>query len=229
MAFASDAEFILYTYFRSTSTTRVRIAARLKGIEIKSRFISVNKGEHLKADYERVNPNRTVPTLIVRSGGSEIQIHQSVAILEFLEEANIGATGVSLLPPATDLAARAHVRELAALITCDIQPPTNQRILKRVRALGGNAEDWANDIMTAGLKAFEELAAPLAGIYSHGDQVTLADVALMPAIENAVRYGVDLAMFPTINRVYQHAKDLDAFRLADWRHQDDTPVEFREK
>lgn len=81
--------------------------------------------------------------------------------------------------------------------------------------------------MTAGLTAFEKLAAPQAGLYSFKDEISLADVALVPAIENAVRYGVDLKQFPTVLRVYERASVLDAFVLSDWKHQEDTPAEFR--
>lgn len=125
MSLESDTEFILYTYFRSTSSARVRTAARLKGITVKNRYISVAKNQHLETEYENINPNLTVPTLIIKTRGIEARICQSVAILEFLEESNLGASGLRLLPPAEDLLGRAHVRQLVNLITCDIQPPTN--------------------------------------------------------------------------------------------------------
>ncbi|KAK4065656.1 hypothetical protein Trihar35433_7776 [Trichoderma harzianum] len=228
MAPALEPQFILYTYFRSTSTARVRTAARLRGIPIEFRYIAIPKSEHLTESYESINPNLTVPTLIIQNAETEVHIRQSIAILEYFEESKAGNTNIQLMPPAEDIAGRAHVRELVQLIACDIQPPTNQRILKRVRAIGGSAEDWAYDIMNAGLKAFESMAAPLAGTYSYGNFLTLADVVLAPAIVNAVRYGVDIEQYPTIKRVYNKVIELDAFKLADWQHQEDTPVEFQQ-
>lgn len=227
MLSASDTRFTLYTFFRSTSSARVRTVARLRGIPVRFEYVSIRQSEHKTAQYESINPNLTVPTLLVTAGGNEVWIRQSVAIMEFLEETNAGREDVHLMPPTEDTVARAHVRELVQLVACDIQPPTNQRILKKVHAMGGVVETWAHDIMSDGLKAFESLVAPLAGTYCYGDSVTLADVVLVPAIENAIRYGVDLGQFPIVKRVYEKAKDLEAFRLADWKHQADTPPEFR--
>lgn len=226
MASKSDMKMHLYTYFRSTSSARVRIAAHIKGIDLVYHFVSIPNGEHLSTDYEELNPNHTVPTLVVMKGKEEItRITQSVAILEYLEE--LFPEHAPLIPPTRQIEARAHVRQLVQIVTADIQPPTNQRILKRVRAAGEDVEKWATEIMASGLLAFEKLAAPGAGVYSFGNTLTMADVVLAPAIENAVRYGVDIETFPTVARVYRTIRDLDAFKRGDWRHQPDTPPEFR--
>ena len=42
-------------------------------------------------------------------------------------------------------------------------------MLKRVKALGGVLEDWARELMTRGLIAYEELAMIYAGVYSVSD------------------------------------------------------------
>jgi len=143
--------------------------------------------------------------------------------MEFFEE--YFQDTVPLLPPLADVIGRAHVRELVNLVVCDIQPPTNQRILKRIQQSGGNMEQWAGKIMGEGLEAFEKLARPSAGVYSYGNQLTLADVVLAPAVENAVRYGVDLETLPTVKRVFERIRELEEFKAADWRHQGDTPNE----
>lgn len=224
----TDTKYILYSYFRSTSTARVRTAATLRGIPLEYRYISVPKSEQTTAEYGDINPNFTIPTLVVvQASGKKTYIRQSVAILEYFEEAKLGGESVQLLPPLDDLVGRAYVRDLVQLIAGDIQPPTNRRILDRVRALGGSVEEWANAIMGSGLRAYETMVAPLAGTYSYGDTISLADVALCPAIENAVRYGVDLNEIPTVKRIYEKASKLEAFILADWRHQGDTPEELR--
>jgi maleylacetoacetate isomerase len=66
-----------------------------------------------------------------------------------------------------------------------------------------------------------------AGKYSFGDEITMADVCLAPAVEGALRWGVDIAGFPNISRVYSAIRVVDAFVKGDWRHQEDTPEEFR--
>ncbi|KIW62484.1 maleylacetoacetate isomerase [Phialophora macrospora] len=225
-----QAELVLYTFFRSTSTARVRTAARLKNIQLHFRYVNVRKDEQFEEEFLSLNPNGTVPVLTVTTRGegqqqrdSSFSIKQSVAILEFFEEAFPGTR--PLLPPMTDLFGRAYVRDLVNLVAGDIQPPTNRRILLRVKEAGLTAEEWAFKIMFDGLRAFDEMAKPLAGLYSYGNTLTLADVVLAPAVENAVRYGVNLEELPTVKRIFDRISGLGEFQAADWRHQEDTPPE----
>ncbi|MCJ1298603.1 hypothetical protein MMC08_001393 [Hypocenomyce scalaris] len=231
MASIQVSSLQLYTYFRSTSSARIRIAAHLKNIPLGYVYVQVQKGEQLTEQYAVINPSLSVPTLSFNSTdiagkSEEIFITQSAAILELFEE--LFPSSLPLLPPISNIVGRAHVRELVNIITCDVQPPTNQRILKRLRAYDISAEDWAKDWMEAGLRAFEQLATPQAGLYCYGDHISLADVVLAPALVNATRYGVDMAKFPTIERVNKALVRLEAFRQGDWRYQPDTPLEFRE-
>lgn len=224
----AGAEFRLYSFFRSTSTARVRTAARLKRLKLDYTFVNVRANEQFDPEFLRLNPNGTVPVLTItvkdETGlDSKFSIRQSGAILEFFEEAFPGRH--PLLPPIQDPIGRAHVRDLVNLITGDVQPPTNRRILLQVKEAGASAETWALKIMGDGLKAFEEMVKPLAGRYSYGDQLTLADVVLAPAVENGVRYGVDLNTLPTIKRIFETISVLEEFKAADWRHQEDTPSE----
>ena len=188
-------EYELYTYFRSSCSARVRIAAHWKGIELKYKYIHLLKNEQQASDYaDRCNPGMTVPTLVVRKDGKEFLIRQSVAILEYFEEAHSDLP--RLLPPASDPEARAKVIDLVNINACDTQPLTNLKILNRVRPLGVAAEQWQQDFMSAGLQAYEKIASSIAGRFSVGDEVTLADVVLIPAVDNALRFKVDNVVFP---------------------------------
>lgn len=223
---SSTEGFHLHSYFRSSCSARVRTAAHLKGIPLTYSYIHLLKNEQTSPEYTAINPCGSVPTLtITDKNGKEIVIRQSLAILEFLEEYFPDKT--PLLPPTTDVVGRARVRELADIIACDVQPVTNLRILQRIRALGGDGGAWQKELMTAGLQAYEALSTKYAGKYSVGDQITIADVCLAPAVEGAVRFGVDMSAFPTVNRVYDVIKENEAFIKGDWRHQEDTPEEFR--
>ncbi len=197
----------------------------MKGIPLTYVYVNLREGAQFNDDFDAVNPNRTVPVLKVTSSGTSesTTIRQSVAILEYLEEAFPNC--LPLLPSVSDLSGRAKIRELVQVICGDVQPPTNQRILKRVKQYSGTEgmESWAKSIMGDGLAAFEKLVEPCVGPYCHHDALSLADVVLVPAVENATRYGVDLAQLPTIARLYQTLSQLEGFKAGNWSRQGDTP------
>lgn len=230
MASTRAPRLLLHTYFRSTCSARVRTAAHLKGIPLEYSYIHLLKNDQSSSEYTATNPSASVPTLTVTpASGEKAVIRQSVAILEFFEE--YFPDKRKLLPDAKDPVNRAKVRELVNIIATDTQPPTNLRILKRVKKVSQGSEaapgEWAKDIMSKGLEAYDKVAEQYAGRYSVGDEVTLADVCLAPAIEGALRNNVDIGQFPTVERVYNNIKGLEEFKKGDWKHQGDTPDEFK--
>ncbi|MFX5734369.1 glutathione S-transferase C-terminal domain-containing protein, partial [Acinetobacter baumannii] len=60
------------------------------------------------------------------------------------------------------------------------------------------------------------------GRFCHGDQPGLADVCLVPQVVNAATYDLDLAPFPTIQRIFDNCMALDAFYKAHPQRQPDT-------
>ena len=90
---------------------------------------------------------------------------------------------------------------------------------------------WSKDLIEEGLGAYDAVAEKNTGKYSVGDEVTMADVCLAPAVEGALRFGVDVKGLGsgTVWRVFENLRGLEAFRRGDWRHQEDTPGEFREE
>jgi maleylacetoacetate isomerase len=95
-----------------------------------------------------------------------VSLTQSMTVLEYLEETC--PKKPSLLPPFSDPVGRATVRALANIISCDTQPVTNLRILSHVGGLGGVKEDWARELMSGGLAAYERLAATTSRCFSTG-------------------------------------------------------------
>lgn len=65
--------------------------------------------------------------------------------------------------------------------------------------------------------------------YSCGETVTLADVCLIPQVEQARFYGIDFAQWPLLSGVIERLEELDAVRKAGWRAQGDTPGKDRVK
>lgn len=152
-----------------------------------------------------------VPTLVYEGD----VVCQSGAILEFLEEKHPERP---LLP--RDALQRAKVRELVGMIGCDIQPVQNLRVLlKLAEDVPGEEKDarkacWAKHWITVGFESVERALQACAGAYCVGDQVSLADLYLVPQVFNANRYGVDMAKFPTISRVHAALEELPAFQKA---------------
>lgn len=208
----------LYNYWRSGTSHRTRIALNLKGLSYEYVAVNLVKDAHLGDDYKAVNPQQLVPAL---ETGSETLI-QSPAIIEWLEEKY---PDPPLLPP--DPQRRAHVRALAAIIGCDIHPVNNRRILEYLRHTFGANDDainaWCGNWISAGFDAYEALLAADArrGRFSHGDAPTIADVYLIPQIESARRFKVDLTRWPLIAEVEKACMELEAFQKAAPRQQPD--------
>lgn len=201
----------LYNFFRSGTSHRLRIALNLKGLPTTYVPVDLRTEQHLKDEFKAINPQGLVPALEV---DGQVLI-QSPAIIEWLEETH--PTPALLPAGATE---RARVRALAAIVGCDIHPINNRRILEYLRKeLGANDDAvnaWSGTWITAGFDAYEALLAAdtQRGEFSFGHTPTLADVYLIPQVESARRFKVDLSRWPLISAIDAACAKLDAFRLA---------------
>jgi maleylacetoacetate isomerase len=203
---------VLYTYWRSSAAYRVRIALNLKGLPYEARPVHLltDGGEHLKPAYCDISPQAQLPTLL----DGDRTIRQSMAILEYLDETR---PDVPLMP--TDPLGRARVRELMQAVGTDIHPLGNLRVLRAIEAEFGADQSakaaWSRRWIKKGFDGIEALLARgQTGHFSHGDAPTLADCCLVPQFYNAVRWGVDLAPYPTIRRVVEACQRMEAFQKA---------------
>ena len=201
----------LYTFFRSGTSHRLRIALNLKGLAYDTAFVHLPRGEHRAPAYGAVNPQALLPTL--EDGGRLLT--QSLAILEYLEETK---PSPPLLPK--DPFERARVRSLAMLVACEIHPVNNLRVLQHLkRALGQNEEQvnaWYRHWIGDGLTKFEAdlRKAETPGKFCHGNTPTMADCCLVPQIFNAQRYQCDTAAYPATMRVFAECMKIEAFDRA---------------
>ncbi len=210
----------LYSFFRSSSAFRVRIALNLKGISYDLVAVDLSASEQLSEDYRQHNPQALVPAIQLEDG---TVISQSMAILEWLEET---VPEPALLPG--DVGQRAFVRGLCQHIACDMQPLNNMSVTSYLQQ-DLNADDdaihrWYTRWMHRGFGALELQVADNGGHYCHGSAPGLADCLLIPQMFNAFRFGVDMTPFPTLCSIYEHCNTLEAFIAANPANQPDTPT-----
>lgn len=201
----------LYNFFRSGTSHRLRIALNLKGIAYDYVAVDLRTEEHLGAAFRTLNPQGLVPAIVE----GDLTLIQSPAIIEWLEERY---PNPALLPADAD--ERARVRALAAIVGCDIHPINNRRVLEYLKKTLGCDEAavqaWCATWISAGFDALEALLASdkARGAFCVGAAPTLADVYLVPQVESARRFKVDLDAYPNIVAVDRACAELDAFRLA---------------
>jgi maleylacetoacetate isomerase len=213
---------VLYGYWRSSASYRVRIALNLKGLEYESRAVNLIRdgGEQHTPEYRQLNPAQVVPSLL---DGDRV-ITQSLAIMEYLDETH---SEVPLLP--ADARGRARVRALAMVVACDIHPVGNLRVLQRIEsqfnADEAQRKSWSQHWIAAGFDALEAMLADHAatGRFCHGDEPGMADACLVPQIYNAVRWKLPMDPYPTLRRIAEACSELDAFRRAAPELQPDAP------
>ncbi len=198
----STNTLVLHNYFRSSAAYRVRIAMNLKGLgyEYIPVHLTRDGGMQFKEAYQSMNPQQLVPLL----DDEGFQLSQSLAIIEYLDEK---FPTNPLIP--SSLEGKARVRQIALAISCDIHPLQNLRVLKYLTGKLGLTEEskmeWIQHWLSLGLNALEvELSrSSFRGKFCYGETPTMADCALVPQMFSAIRFGVDVSNYPTLNAIYK--------------------------
>jgi len=201
----------LYGFWRSLATFRVRAALNFKGLDYTEEIVDLTKGEQFEADFHQLNPQHVLPVL----EHDALRLTQSLPIIEYLDETWPDAP---LLP--RDPAGRARVRALAQMTSADVHP----LIVPRVRSMLENEYrideagrlKWIRhwfDVGSAAIEARLERDGA-SGRYAHGDEVTLADLALVSHVVGARLFQADLARAPRLAAVADRCLALDAFARA---------------
>lgn len=208
----------LYDYWRSSAAYRVRIALNLKGLKYDSVPVNLLKSEHTRPTYREQNPHGLVPMLSSDKG----KFTQSLAIMEYLNELH---PTPALLP--SDPEARAHTREMAYVIACEMHPINNLRVRRYLdQPLHLNEQQkaaWVAHWLRDGFAALETMAkrAGSSGNFCIGSAPTIADLCLIPQFYTARRFLTDFHAYPTLVAIDAHCRTLPAFTNAAPENQND--------
>lgn len=202
----------LYGYFRSSATYRVRIALNIKGLPWELAPVDLRPPASMqhRSEFRAINPQQLIPVL---EDANHI-LTQSLAIIEYLEETHPEPPLLPRVP-----LERAQVRALALAVACDIHPLNNSRVLEYLRT--DLAQDqtavqrWYAHWIELGFEALEQQARRLGdGRHMFGEQLTLADVCIVPQMYNAHRFHCDVTAYPTLNAICAQLLALPAFARA---------------
>ncbi len=197
----------LYGFWRSLASFRVRVALKLKRLPFEEIPVDILSGEQFKPEYDAVNTERVVPTLVHRGK----RIFQSLAIIEYLEEVE---PGPPLMP--SDAADRAYARGLALMTVADAHPLVTPRVrnhlVKAFGADGAAIERWATHWTIEGLATYERLLTSRAPVpFALGAEPGVADICIAGQVVGAQFLKLDLAPFPTLARLADRCFALPAF------------------
>lgn len=212
--------YTLYSYYRSSASFRVRIALHLKQLSFEYRPIHLleDGGQQHKEEYRKLNPMGEVPCLIVDG----VALGQSMAILQYLD-----ATHPQ--PPffPKDPMARARVIQACEIINSGIQPLQNLKVTQELEKMFGIDHDgqkkWIFTWVTRGFTGLERLISTTSGQFAFGDEVSAADIYIVPQVFAARRFQVDLSAYPNILRSNENCMKLEAFQKAFPDQQPDFP------
>jgi maleylacetoacetate isomerase len=201
-------EVVLYDYWRSSASFRVRIALNMLAIDYRTVPVNLLDGSHRNADYLKLNPQGLVPTLVIDG----MALTQSLSIIEYLAEVRPES---GLLP--REPAGRQRVRALAYAVAMDIHPVCNMHVAAHLMTLTDKAnarEEWMKHFIADGLRKLEVMLLDRDGRFCFGDAPTMADLCLVPQLYNARRWQVDIADFKRILDIDGKCAELPAFQAA---------------
>jgi maleylacetoacetate isomerase len=206
----------LYSRYQNSAGQRVRIALNLKAVAYE--YVPVSAAN--LADYQRLNPQGLLPALEMEGR----IVAQSMAILELVEELYPEPSLFS-----ADPLLRAEARSFAFLIAADLHPLNNNRVRRflsdELRVPDDGVARWYRHWLKS---AFDALEARLARNtaetrFCFGNRPGLAEVCLVPQMDNARRFDCPLEAYPRLCAVDAECRAIDAFIRAAPENQPDWP------
>ncbi|ABV86777.1 maleylacetoacetate isomerase [Shewanella pealeana] len=202
----------LYGYWRSSAAYRVRIAMNLKSLAAEQVSVHLVKdgGEQHSREYQQINTQELVPSLMIDDNGQQRVLTQSLAIIEYMEEVY---PEVALLPSAPF--DKSIVRAMALTVACEVHPLNNLKVLQYLANELDTTDEkkaaWYHHWVQEGFSALEKQLEQHSGLFCFGDTPSLADICLVPQVYNAKRFKVDMSPYPNIERINVHCLTQQAF------------------
>jgi maleylacetoacetate isomerase len=201
------SETVLFDYWRSSASYRVRIALKLKQIAYRTVATDLLTSQQKAPDYVARNPQGLVPMLQIDGH----DLIQSLAIVDYLDATR---PDPRLIP--ADPVARAATLARAMIIVADIHPLNNLRMLRYLKTEMGQEQpaidDWYRHWIAEGFAALEALAPDKDMFGDAGPDLT--DVCLVPQMANARRFELDLAPYLRLVRIDAALQAIPAFAAA---------------
>lgn len=192
-------DVVLYGFWRSLATYRVRVALNLKKISYEERSIDIVRGQQFDESFSQINPQHVLPALI-HDGKT---ITQSLAILEYIND-------IWSDPPLMPMhaAERAAVRALSLITIADTHPLIVPRTRKYIGENHGRGEDsqliWARHWLDLGSEAIGAYLTGVdssADVYAYGNAITIADIALASHVVGVELFGANISIAPTLKKI----------------------------
>ncbi|WRX07556.1 Glutathione S-transferase [Theobroma cacao] len=216
----ASSKLVLYSYWQSSCSWRVRFALNLKGLSYEYKAVNLAKGEQFTPEFEKLNPLHFVPVLV----DGDVVVSDSYAILMYLEEKYPQRTLLPADPQQKALNLQFIMPQVASIISSSIQPLLMLSILKYLEEKVGLEERllFVQTNIEKGFLALEKLLKDFVGKYATGEEVYMADVFMAPQIAVATeRFKIDMSKFPTLSRIYESQRALPEFLAASPERQPD--------
>ncbi len=212
-----NRDLVLYAYWRSSASYRVRLALAAKRLAHRVVPVNIVTDEHAQPAHLSRSPTSYVPSLVIDG----VPFSESVAIIELLDE-------LYPEPPLypRDPFARARVRALVEIVNAGIQPLQNLNVTKHLPDDKALRDEWVRHYVSKGLAALERAMtaneeAGFGGSFAFGASLTAADLFLIPQLAAARRFHVELAPFARVLRAEASALATPGFDAADPSKQPD--------
>lgn len=112
-----------------------------------------------------------------------------------------------------------------------MQPYQNLNVIRKIASYAGEDTklEWVQFYLNKGFTAIEKILEKSSGKYCIGDDISIADLCLVPQVYSANRFKVDMSQYPNVMRVYKELEGCESFKRAHAHRQPDTIPELREQ